>query len=170
MRGEAAPAPLALQLIKGIFGISPIPVKLTETENFVVRVGDQHGVFIAGNAFSSLLVRLDKRKDLLAFILSRHHDFAREWAADDHNPASRLPTSQREISVHAFPALAGIRPTRLAKETTNVALDVFRKLEFEQVGLVPRFQIGHQRVVTKGTVTANQLWLFAWRQVVKGLQ
>ena len=52
MRGEAAPAPLVLQLIKSIFGISPIPVELTQTENFVVRVGDQHGVFILKSSVS----------------------------------------------------------------------------------------------------------------------
>ena len=61
MCGEAAPAPLVLQLIKGVLGVGPIPIELTQTENLVVRVGDQHGVFIAGNAFTCLLVRLDPR-------------------------------------------------------------------------------------------------------------
>ena len=67
MCGEATPAPLIFQLIKGILGIGPIPIVLTQTENFVVRVGNLHGVLIAGNALNRAKNRAAELRDQFCF-------------------------------------------------------------------------------------------------------
>lgn len=47
MGGEATPAPLVLELVEGVLRIGPIPVELAQREDFVIEVGDQHGVLVA---------------------------------------------------------------------------------------------------------------------------
>ena len=112
VRGEAAPAPLVLQLIERVLGIRAIPVELAQAENLIVGVGHQHGVLIAGNTLSSLSIRLDKRQQLLALILPGHHD-----------PAFSLPAGERKLAIFTLPTLTRVRPVRLAKQTANVALE-----------------------------------------------
>jgi len=140
VNGEATPAPLVLQFVEGILGIRPIPIELAQAENLVVRVGHQHGIFIAGNLLARLFVRRDNGQQLLAAILSRHHDSASERSAYHDDPAFRFPSGEGQLPIHSLPALAGIRPARLAKEAADVALDVLREFELEQVGLASLFQ------------------------------
>src|SRR5437763_7673299 len=45
MRGEAAPAPLVLQLVKRILAVGPIAIQLTERQDLAVERGHQRGVF-----------------------------------------------------------------------------------------------------------------------------
>jgi len=44
--GEAAPAPLAFQLVEVVLGIGPIAIELGECEDLVWGRGDQHGVLV----------------------------------------------------------------------------------------------------------------------------
>src|SRR5438105_12389975 len=43
--GEAAPAPLVLQLVEAVLAIGAVAIELTESQNLVVERGHQHGVF-----------------------------------------------------------------------------------------------------------------------------
>src|ERR1019366_3407878 len=54
MGGKAAPAPLVLQLIKGVLGIAPISVKLRDGAELMRQVGDQHCVLVALDRFAFL--------------------------------------------------------------------------------------------------------------------
>src|SRR5437588_12854214 len=45
MRGEAAPAPLVLQLVERILAVCPIAIQLTERQDLAVERGHQRGVF-----------------------------------------------------------------------------------------------------------------------------
>ena len=132
MSRETTPAPLVLQLVEGVLGIGSITIKLAQTENLIVRVGYQHGVLIAGNALASLFIRLDKGQQLLAVILPGDYDFARERTAYHDAPAFRFPSGERQLPVPSLPALASVRPARLAKQAADVALDVLRQLELDR--------------------------------------
>ena len=45
LRGEAAPAPLVLQLVERVLAVGPIAIQLPERQDLVVQRGDQGGVF-----------------------------------------------------------------------------------------------------------------------------
>src|SRR5260370_35346891 len=45
MRGEAAPAPLVLQLVERVLAVGPIAIQLTERQDLAVERGHQRGVF-----------------------------------------------------------------------------------------------------------------------------
>jgi len=45
MRGEAAPAPLVLQLVERVLAVCPIAIQLTEGQDLAVERGHQRGVF-----------------------------------------------------------------------------------------------------------------------------
>ena len=44
--GEAAPAPLVLQFVEGIFAIGAIAVELGERQNLLVEGSNEHAVFV----------------------------------------------------------------------------------------------------------------------------
>ena len=84
--GESAPAPLVLQLIKGVLGVGPIPIELAQRKDFVVEIGDQHGVLIAGHALAALAVGLDETEQPLSDVLRCQQHLARERTAQDGRP------------------------------------------------------------------------------------
>src|SRR6266849_4686311 len=45
MRGEAAPAPLVLQLVERVLAVCPIAIQPTERRDLAVERGHQRGVF-----------------------------------------------------------------------------------------------------------------------------
>lgn len=81
-----------------------------------------------------------------------------------------LPARQGQFTVLAFPALSGVGPAGLAEQTADVALDVLRELELEQVGLIALFQRGHQQIVAEGVVAAHQPRFLLRRQRIKQLE
>ena len=48
--GEAAPAPLVLQFVEGIFAIGAIAVELGERQNLLLKACDKHAVFVGFRA------------------------------------------------------------------------------------------------------------------------
>src|SRR6185312_17219430 len=100
---------------------------------------------------------------------SGDHDFAHQWATQHNDTAAFMPAHERQLAVLAFPALASFHPAGLAEKAADVALDVLRELELEQIGLPALFQCGHQRVIAETAVATNQCRLALFWQVVEDL-
>src|SRR5574343_2090940 len=133
MGGEAAPAPLVLQLIEDILGIRPIPVELAEAEDLVIQVGHEHGILVAGDALPRLTVGFNEPQQLLTILLLTDQHLPVQGTAQDDNPALGFPASERQRAVDSLPALAGIRPARNPEQALNMAFDVLRQTQREQI-------------------------------------
>jgi hypothetical protein len=116
-----------------------------------------HGILVAGDVLTRLSVRLDETQQLLAVIVLRNQHFALERAAQHHDAPRRLPATETQAAVLAFPRLPGIGPIGVPENALDVTLDVLRELELEQVGLLPLLQRGHEGVGAETAIAAHQL-------------
>ena len=127
---------------KAVLGVGPGTIELAEAEHLGVGVGHQDRILVAGDALAGLAVGFDEGKLLLSIvgIVVRDGGLAQQRPAQHDDTALLPPARQRQFAIQAFPPLAGIGPARLAKQTADVALDVFRQLELEQVRLLALLQ------------------------------
>src|SRR5437868_14685921 len=122
MRGEAAPAPLVLQLVERILAVGPIAIQLTERQDLAAERGHQRGVPPA------LPIRPDRGKAEprltgVAVIDDRQRTF--QLAPQQNDPPLPAPTFQPQTGLVALPALAGIRPVRLGHRPLQCRLTFF---------------------------------------------
>lgn len=98
MGGEATPTPLVLQLVEGVLGIRPIPVELAQLQNFVIEIGHQHGILIAGDPLAGLAVGFDEAQQLLAIAFLRDQYLALQRSAQHDDTPRRFPPSQLQTT------------------------------------------------------------------------
>ncbi len=171
VRSEAAPAPLIFQRVEGVLRIGPVAVELTEREHFVIEIGHQHGVFVPGDALAVLAVGLDEAQQLFAVVvLLGDEHFALQGAAQHEDSPLRLPAGQRQSTVHAFPALTRAGPARDPEQAFDVAFDVLRQAQFEQVRLRTRFELAHDSVRPEAAIPAHHLRPAIGGQLIEQIQ
>jgi hypothetical protein len=170
VRGEAAPAPLVLELVEGVLRVGPVAVELAEREDFVVQVGDQHGVLVAGDALAALAVGLDEAQQLLTVVLAGRRASRPAGAAQHDHTTLVLPAGECQRAVDPFPALTGIGPARDPEQTLDVALDVLRQAQLEQVGLRARFELAHDAVRPEAAIAAHHLRFVIGGQFIEDLE
>jgi hypothetical protein len=68
-----------------------------------------------------------------------------------------LPPGERQRTVDPFPALAGITPARDPEQTLDVALDVLRQAQLEQVWLRARLELTHDAVRPEPAIATHHL-------------
>jgi len=168
--GKSAPAPLVFQLIEGIFGIGAVAVELSEGEDFGVEVGDQHRVLVPRKALARLAVGLDEAEPLLAIALQGDEHLVLQGPTQDNDPPSHLPAGQSQFAVLTFPPLVGIHPAGFPEEVLDVAFDVLRELELEELRLLPLLQRHHEDIGAEATIAAEDLRLPVQGQLGKDRQ
>ncbi|MFO1386870.1 MAG: hypothetical protein U1F55_12010 [Chitinivorax sp.] len=72
---------MVLEFIEGILGVRPVTIELGQTHYRVVGVGDQHGVFVTGDAPAGAPIRFHERHLLAIIVLAGQEHFAFECAA-----------------------------------------------------------------------------------------
>ena len=151
LRGEAAPAPLILQLVEGVFGISPIAIELSKGEDLVRSRGDQHGILGTVGRH----VALNEGEPLLIGILSSAQPLAREGPAQHHPASGAAPPRQHQRAVDAFPAGARLFPRGGAEERLDEGLDRVRETQLGEIGLVTSLSFPQDRLIAKGHVPSQ---------------
>ena len=111
--GESAPPPIGSSAPRTRFRRPSGPGQLPERQDPVVQVGDEDGVFVAGNALSGFPVRLDEAKQALAAVLPGDLHLAFQGTAQDGDATLAIPSGEPQLAILAFPSLSGVRPGRL---------------------------------------------------------
>jgi len=60
MGGKTTPAPLVFELVESVLRIGAVSIELPKTQDLMVKIGHQHGIFVAGHLLAVLAIGLDE--------------------------------------------------------------------------------------------------------------
>src|SRR5207253_2226497 len=153
MRGEAAPAPLVLQLVKRILAVGPIAIQLTERQDLAVERGHQRGVF-PDLPIRPDLGKAEPRLSGVTVIDDRQRTF--QLAPQQNDPPLPAPTFQPQTGLLALPALAGIRLVSLGHPPLRGPTDILRRPQAARIPQVALHAIGQDPRAAPGDVNPEQ--------------
>jgi hypothetical protein len=115
--GEAAPAPLVLQLVEDVLAVGAITVELGDRERLRVERSNEYGVFVDRH----LLVDFrEAQLQLVRVVAPARHSAVLLQPAPQHDDAPvPAPAHQPQRLLLALPALAGIAPAAPGKDSLD---------------------------------------------------
>ena len=152
LRGEAAPAPLVLQLVERVLAVGAVAIELAEADDLGIERGHQGGVLVR----LARLQRRRKRQQRPVGIGEAHRlAVAFDPSAHQHDPARPRPARQLQRGLDALPALPGVGPVAAVGEALDGALDVLGQPQPHQIGQALGLASRHQRIGGKTLVGAQ---------------
>ena len=128
-RGEAAPAPLVLQLVEGVLRVRPIPVELGNRSDLQIQRRRQNRELPDPRA----RLRVGPEQIALAVIAPRQRHRPRQATAQ-HNHATRpAPALQAKLGLDPRPALSRVLPLITRHQALGKPARSLRQAQLEQI-------------------------------------